>query len=49
MERINAQMTNEERISRSDIVVSTEGDLSDTAERTDDAWQALHKRLNNAS
>ncbi|MCH8814738.1 MAG: dephospho-CoA kinase, partial [Chloroflexi bacterium] len=49
MERINAQMTDEERISRADFVVSTEGALSDTAERTDAAWQALHERLNNAS
>lgn len=45
MERINSQMTNEERISRSDVVISTEGDLSDTAKRTDDAWQALLDRL----
>jgi len=49
MDRINAQMTDEERISRSDIVISTEGDLSDTAERTGDAWHALLQRLNNAS
>jgi dephospho-CoA kinase len=49
LKRIKSQMTNEERISRSDIVISTEGALSDTIGRTDDAWQALQQRLTNDS
>ena len=49
LERIKSQMTNEERISRSDIVISTEGALTDTAERTGDAWRALQERLDEAS
>jgi dephospho-CoA kinase len=49
LKRIKSQMTNEERISRSDIVISTEGALSDTIGRTDDAWQPLQQRLTNDS
>lgn len=45
LERIKSQMTNEERISRSDVVISTEGALTDTADRTAREWQALQQRL----
>lgn len=43
--RIRSQMTNEERVRRADVAISTEGSLDDTARRTDDEWRRLLDRL----
>lgn len=45
MKRIKTQMSNEERIRRADVVISTEGDLEDTRRRTLKEWEALRTRL----
>ena len=45
LERIKSQMTNEERTSRAQVAISTEGTLADTTRRTDDAWTNLQQRL----
>lgn len=49
LERIKSQMSNEERIERSDIAISTEGEISDTARRTEQEWLKLQERLNKNS
>lgn len=45
MERIKTQMSNEERIRRANVIISTEGDLEDTRRRTLKEWEALKTRL----
>jgi dephospho-CoA kinase len=46
LERIQkAQMANDERIRRSDLVVDTSGTLEDTRQRALKAWEALKSRL----
>jgi dephospho-CoA kinase len=46
LERIQkAQMANEERLRRADVVIETSGSLEDTRHRTLEAWQALKQRL----
>jgi dephospho-CoA kinase len=49
LERIRSQMTNEERVSRANVVISTEGGLEDTAARTEREWVKLQERLNGSS
>lgn len=45
LERIKSQMTNEDRASRSDVVIDTGGTMEQTVERTVEAWDALQTRL----
>lgn len=45
LERINAQMSNEERINRAGVVIRTEGDLEDTQRQTLEHWALLNERL----
>ncbi len=46
LERIQkAQMANEERIRRSDVVIDTSGTFEDTRNRTLEAWGALTERI----
>jgi dephospho-CoA kinase len=46
LERIQkAQMANDERIRRSDLVIDTSGTLDDTRRRALEAWEALKRRL----
>jgi dephospho-CoA kinase len=45
MERIKTQMSNEERVRRAQVVISTEGGLEDTRRRTLKEWEALRARL----
>lgn len=47
--RIRSQMTNDERIRRADVAISTEGSLDDTARRTDEEWGRLLDRLDDAA
>lgn len=49
LERIKSQMSNAERVSRSDVVISTAGDLTDTTSRVEQAWTELQERLNGSS
>jgi dephospho-CoA kinase len=49
LERIKSQMTNEERVSRAQVAISTEGTISDTIERTEREWAKLQARLNDNS
>jgi dephospho-CoA kinase len=49
LERIRSQMTNEERVSRAQVAISTEGAISDTIERTEREWAKLQARLNDNS
>jgi dephospho-CoA kinase len=39
-----AQMANDERIRRADVIIDTSGTLEDTRYRTLDAWEALKQR-----
>jgi dephospho-CoA kinase len=45
LKRIRAQMSNEERINRADVVIRTEGDLEDTRRQTLDHWARLNERV----
>jgi dephospho-CoA kinase len=46
LERIQkAQMTNDDRIKRSDVLIDTSGTMEDTRQRTLDAWAKLRERL----
>jgi dephospho-CoA kinase len=46
LERIQkAQMANDERIKRSDVIIDTSGTMDDTRQRTLDAWARLRERL----
>jgi dephospho-CoA kinase len=46
LERIQkAQMANDERIRRSDVVINTSGTLEDTRRRTLEEWEKLRRRL----
>jgi dephospho-CoA kinase len=46
LERIQkAQMANDERIKRSDVIIDTSGTMDDTRRRTLEAWGALEQRL----
>lgn len=45
LERIKAQMSNEERVRRSHVVIDTSGDLEDTRRQTVREWQKLKQRL----
>lgn len=47
--RIQAQMSNEERITRSDIVIDTNCDLEGTARQVEQQWSQLQARLVAAS
>jgi dephospho-CoA kinase len=49
LSRIQAQMSNEERITRSDIVVDTNCDLEGTARQVEQQWSQLQGRLAAAS
>lgn len=49
LERIKAQMSNEERVSRAHVAISTDGDLSDTTRRVEHEWTRLQERLNGGS
>jgi dephospho-CoA kinase len=45
LERIQkAQMANDERIKRSDVIIDTSGTMDDTRQRTLDAWTKLRER-----
>jgi dephospho-CoA kinase len=45
MERIRAQMSNEDRIKRANAVIETSGDMESTREQTLKLWQELQARL----
>jgi dephospho-CoA kinase len=46
LERIQkAQMANDERIRRSDVIIDTSGTVEDTRRRTLEAWTALQQRI----
>lgn len=45
LERIKAQMSNEERLRRSHVVIDTSGDLNATERQTVQEWQRLKQRL----
>jgi dephospho-CoA kinase len=45
MERINAQMTNEERTERANVTIDTSGDMDSTRRQAADKWTELHGRL----
>ena len=47
MERINSQMTNEERTQRADAVIDTSGDMDSTRRGAAARWQELQERLAN--
>lgn len=45
LERIRAQMSDEERIRRSRVVIDTSGELEDTRRQTVEEWRKLQERL----
>ena len=45
LERINAQMTNEERTQRADVIIDTSGDMDDTRRQAAERWKELQIRL----
>ncbi len=44
-DRINAQMSNEERIARSQVIIDTDCPLERTREQVDEEWRRLRERL----
>ncbi|MEO6197652.1 MAG: dephospho-CoA kinase [Dehalococcoidia bacterium] len=48
MERIRAQMPNDERVQRADIVIDTSEDMEQTIARTLEKWEELQRRLPDA-
>ncbi len=49
LRRIAAQMTNEQRIARSQVVIDTDCDLAGTERQVNEQWEALQKRLKQQS
>ena len=47
--RVRAQMSNEERVRRSDVVIDTDCPLNDTRRQVDEAWERLAGRLKPSS
>jgi len=45
LRRIDAQMSNAERVERSDVVIETDCSLEDTEKQVDERWQDLQRRL----
>jgi dephospho-CoA kinase len=45
LERIKAQMSNEERVRRSHVVIDTDCDLDGTRRQTLERWAELRERL----
>jgi dephospho-CoA kinase len=45
MERIRAQMSNEDRVKRANVVIDTSGDMASTEKQTLEQWQAVRQRL----
>lgn len=48
MERIKAQMSNEERVRRADGVIDTSGDMDSTIANTRAKWEELQRRLSSS-
>jgi dephospho-CoA kinase len=49
MERIRSQMSNEDRVTRANVVIETGGDMASTETQTLENWQKVRQRLASSS